>query len=261
KRKAEFNETRIPKRRFLVNSAITRGERSICYFVDLKEQNKLLLKRIQAGEFIALHGPRASGKSTQALMIQEQLQEEGFICIYASFEQVNIRDGTDVFWQTLGKALQRDATEFLGPLEHLKIKTASDFLDMFHRTKWKFSDAVLILDEFDTLYNATEDVLNSCLTTFRSIKSKKDDYFIHSMVAIGPFSILYIDSKRLTTSPFNVKTPFQNQNFTLDQVHTLYNEFTEEYALIIDLQVIEDVFMQTNGYAISKSELLETILT
>ncbi|CAG8672688.1 7156_t:CDS:2, partial [Paraglomus brasilianum] len=77
KRKAEFNATRISKRRFLVNSAITQGKCSICYFVDLKEQNELLLKRIRAGEFIALHGPRASGKSMQALMIQEWLQEEG----------------------------------------------------------------------------------------------------------------------------------------------------------------------------------------
>jgi len=131
---------------------------------------------------------------------------------------------------------------------------------MFHRTKWKFSNVVLILDEFDTLYNATEDVLDSCLTTFHSIKSKKDDYSIHSMVAVGPFSILYINSRRLTTSPFNVKTPFQNQNFTLDQVRALYNEFANEYALIIDQQVIEDIFTQTNGYAI-KPELCETNLT
>ena len=118
-------------------------------------------------------------------MIQEQLQKEGsFVysnsmsslvesCVFcieyknqnyffsllnsASFEQINIRDGADVFWKPLGKALQcdSDATEFLGPLEHPKIKTVDDFLDIntFHQTEWKFSNAVLILDEFNTLYN------------------------------------------------------------------------------------------------------------
>ena len=123
----------------------------------------------------------------------------------------------DVFWKPLGKALQcdSDATEFLGPLEHPKIKTVDDFLDIntFHQTEWKFSNAVLILDEFDTLYNATEDVLDSCLTTFRSIKSKKDDYSIHSMVAVGPFSILYINSRRLTTSPFKCEDAIPEPEF------------------------------------------------
>ncbi|CAG8496711.1 10657_t:CDS:2 [Gigaspora margarita] len=58
----------------------------------------------------------------------------------------------------------------------------------------------------------------------------KDCYAIKSVFAIGPFSILHLNSNKLTTSPFNVNEPFQNPNFTLEQV-------------------IEDIYTQTNGHA------------
>ncbi|KAF0425150.1 polyketide biosynthesis operon protein cyro [Gigaspora margarita] len=71
KRKAEeeFVITALKKRKWMVNSAITREERPIVYFVDLTKQNAPLFELINQGEFIALHGSRASGKSTRVLQL------------------------------------------------------------------------------------------------------------------------------------------------------------------------------------------------
>ena len=49
--------------------------------MDPTEQNGPLLMLIHQGEFVALYGPRASGKSTWVLAIQDQLQNEGIVCI------------------------------------------------------------------------------------------------------------------------------------------------------------------------------------
>ena len=65
----------------MVNSAITREERSIVYYADPAERNVPLLELIHQGEFVALYGPQASGKSTWVLAVQDQLQNEGFVCI------------------------------------------------------------------------------------------------------------------------------------------------------------------------------------
>ncbi|CAG8604203.1 12284_t:CDS:2, partial [Ambispora gerdemannii] len=246
KRKAEEELviTAPKKRKWMVNSAITREERPIVYFVDPTEQNVPLLELIHRGEFIALHGPRASGKSTRVLQLQDQLNKKGFVCIYLSLEQVNI-DSVGEFWQTLGVHLYCEAPEYAG-LNN--INSASDFDVMFLKSNWK-NDVILLIDEFDKLYGANEDVKSSCLETLRGIKATKGNYAIRSVVAIGPFSILYLKSNNLTTSPFNVNESFQNPNFTLEQVQFLYEQFAEEYNLIIDQEIVEDIYIQTNGHA------------
>ncbi|CAG8740359.1 16435_t:CDS:2, partial [Dentiscutata erythropus] len=186
----------------MVNSAITREERSIVYFVDPTEQSAPLLESINRGEFIALHRLQAFGN--------------------VSFEHVNMKN-VEIFWQTLGTTLQRNTPEHF--------------------------DTVILFDEFDMLYNATEDVLILCLTTLHGIKASKQDYAICSVIAIGPFSIMHLNSNNLIMSPFNINEPFQNPNFSLEQVQFIYKEFADEYELTIDQEVVEDIYIQTNGHA------------
>ena len=64
-----------------MNSAITREERPIVYFADITEQSTPLLESVYRGEFVALHGLRASGKSTRVLQLQDQLNSKSFVCI------------------------------------------------------------------------------------------------------------------------------------------------------------------------------------
>ncbi len=65
----------------MVDDAITHEESSMVYFVDPAERNGPLLELIHLGEFVTLQGPRCSGKSTRVHEIQDQLQNEEFVCI------------------------------------------------------------------------------------------------------------------------------------------------------------------------------------
>jgi len=165
----------------------------------------------------------------------------------------------DTFWSTLGHQLFADATNYP---QLNTIKSADDFSQIFLRSNWE-DHVILFIDEFDKLYRASDDVKSSCLETLRGIKTKKDNYAIWSVVAIGPFSILYLRSNNLTTSPFNVNNPFKNPNFSLEQVQFLYKQFADENGLTIDQHVIEDIYVQTNGYVTRsfKNLLLRFLLT
>ena len=116
----------------------------------------------------------------------------------------------------------------------------------FRKDIWK--NPVVIFDECDVLYKANDDVRSSFLGMMRGIKNAKEYYAILSCVFIGPFSILHLNSDKITVSPFNVKDPFSNPNFTLEQVQTLYKEFEDNFKLTIDPEIIKDIYNRTNGY-------------
>ena len=65
----------------MVNSAIQNKMLNDVYFVDLEETNVPLLNMILRGEFVALYGARASGKSTWVFQVIEKLKSQGIICI------------------------------------------------------------------------------------------------------------------------------------------------------------------------------------
>ena len=74
------------------------------------------------------------------------------------------------------------------------------------------------------------------------------NYALMPSIVIGPFSILHLNSSKIITSPFNVKNPFTNPNFTLEQVQTIYKEFENDFKLTIDPMIIKHIHIRTNGY-------------
>ncbi|CAG8637268.1 9798_t:CDS:2, partial [Dentiscutata erythropus] len=242
-RKRHYNVPK-DKRLWTVNSAIRNKVRNDVYFVDLEETNVPLLDMILRGEFVALYGARASGKSTRVFQAMENLKSQGIVCIYVSFESINMK--TDTFWSALGVELHINAPR------HFKldeVKSADDFKLKFRKEQWNDKQVVLFIDEFDELFRAHDDIKSSFLGTIRAIKNAKDYYALLSSVAIGTFSILHLSSDRITTSPFNVRDPFKNPNFTLEQVQTVYKEFENDSKLTIDPEIIEDIYNRTNGHA------------
>ena len=151
----------------------------------------------------------------------------------------------DRFWLSMGGALHASAPKYFGKAD---VKISDDFCLKFMKEKWNDNRVVLFIDEFDALLGANDDIKSSFLGVIRAMKNTKKNYALLSSVAIGPFSILHLDSDRITTSPFNVMNPFKNPNFTLEQVQTVYKEFEDDFKLTIDLEIIEDIYNRTNGY-------------
>ncbi|RIA80060.1 hypothetical protein C1645_839371 [Glomus cerebriforme] len=183
---------------------------------------------------------------------EEQIKNKGED---VTFEHVKI-ETEEVFWVTLGSSIRRDAknniniesTSNFKSSSDLKINSANDFNEIFEKSNWK-SNIIILIDEFDKLYEADENVRSSCLETFRGIKNSKNNYAIWSIVTIGTFSILHIKSGKTSTSPFNVNEPFQNPNFTFNQVQFLYKEFEDDFEFTIDLEIIKDIYKWTSGHA------------
>nr|CAG8434217.1 15002_t:CDS:2 [Entrophospora candida] len=123
KAKEELTITKPNKRRWEVNGVIEPSIVHSVYFVNPTEESRPLLEKIHEGQFVALHGARASGKSTRVHQIQKQLNNEGYVCIYVSLEQINIKS-VDNFWETFGTQIHLDASKYI---KLNSIKPANDF--------------------------------------------------------------------------------------------------------------------------------------
>ncbi|EXX70530.1 hypothetical protein RirG_086580 [Rhizophagus irregularis DAOM 197198w] len=228
RRNTEVETTSRKRRSWAINSTIANELRDSVYFVDTTETSGPLRDMIQKGEFVALYGTRASGKSTRVDQAIFKLKSEGYVCIYVTLEGVNIST-TDIFWSSLGTKLAINAPNYF---KYNEVKSSDDFMFKFRKSNWE-SDVVFFIDEYDVLLEANDDIKSSFLGTIRNIKNSKRDYAILSFVAIGPLSILFLKSDKINVPPFNVIKPFRNPNFTLAQVESLYKEYEDDNKLTI----------------------------
>lgn len=144
----------------------------------------------------------------------------------------------NTFWSSIGTKLSINAPEYFKLND---VKSADDFIFKFRKSDWK-SNVVLFIDEYDALLEANDDIKSSFLGAIRNIKNSKRDY------AVGPLSILFLKSDKINVSPFNVKEPFRNPNFTLAQVESIYKDYEDDNKLTIVPEVIKDIYERTNGY-------------
>ncbi|RUS24134.1 hypothetical protein BC938DRAFT_474060 [Jimgerdemannia flammicorona] len=106
--------------------------------------------------------------------------------ISISLERVTVHKGQDTFWTTLGVALGANYNK-----NELKdIKSSFAFFNAFARNAWEEQKTVVFVDEFDRLYDATNDVRRQCLETFRKIRNNNHLYEVHSITARGTSSEL-----------------------------------------------------------------------
>ncbi|GET51179.1 P-loop containing nucleoside triphosphate hydrolase protein [Rhizophagus irregularis DAOM 181602=DAOM 197198] len=180
RRNTEVETTSRKRRSWAINSTIANELRDSVYFVDTTETSGPLRDMIQKGEFVALYGTRASGKSTRVDQAIFKLKSEGYVCIYVTLEGVNIST-TDIFWSSLGTKLAINAPNYF---KYNEVKSSDDFMFKFRKSNWE-SDVVFFIDEYDVLLEANDDIKSSFLGTIRNIKNSKRDYAILSFVAIG----------------------------------------------------------------------------
>jgi hypothetical protein len=229
-----------------VNGAITSSRREEYFYTDVKEQNKeLLLPGIERGSYMMLHAPRASGKSTRMAAAVEQLEETGKYTVLKTSLQSGVSfRSEEMFWQTFGSALRRDNSGASVPL----IRSVSDFADALSKSGSFKKPVVLFVDEFDQLYGAAPDeVQDSVLNLLRWLRQEKEGTWLHSFVALGPFSILELTGK--SGSPFNARDAIQSPPFTEEQVEELFEQFSRERGLNLDKRIVRDVYDRTEGHA------------
>jgi hypothetical protein len=208
---------------------------------------EILLPRIDSGENVLLYGARASGKTTRAFRMQEQLQQK-YSVLGSSFI-AGIRFGDKkVFWNTFGRELMISNQTFKIP----KISSALDFANMFKLenldTIFQNKRVVLFIDDFHRLNSANKEVVDSFLDVFRLLKLQNNHNCFHSLVGNGLFSILkFCDHSE---SPFNIASAIQSPHWTLEEVAALFREFEEDRGIKLDFRIIQDVYARTCGYSV-----------
>ncbi len=205
--------------------------------LDPKEENeKNLLPTIRAGSYIMLYGARGSGKSTRAFRAIDHLKES-FFCIYVTMQFVQ----PDNFWRSFGTALTSSIPSIHAVDSHeafVRLFSSSNVQKFFRGKK-----VVLFIDEYDRLYEVPRKERDEFIRALCGYKHSADTRCLHSVVAIGPSSILKLGVE--TASPFNVAESVKIQYWTRDQVGTLLRQ---NNADVID-DIITDIHQRTAGHA------------
>ena len=114
-------------------------------------------------------------------------------------------------------------------------------MDYFSKNSWD-GDVVLLLDEFNCLYQTEHDIRDDCLQALRVLKQR--DNAFQCLIAAGTFVHLCPSTR---PTPFGIDDLVQCPYFTMDETRKLFQEFAQDLGFSIDDAIIEDVWAKSNG--------------
>ena len=221
--------------------------------MDISASNQKLIDTVESARgFYLLHAPRGSGKSTRMQRLKEQLIAKGFACFDVDLQSVDLDANStiDGFWKEFASAL---SSYNLYP-SSAPISSAATFRTwLSDPTNFIFKTAsvpetpkvVLIIDEFDKLYQASQAVKDGFLGALRSLRQEPG--CLWAVLGVGPYSILTLTSE--TSTPFTATEAIQISSFTKEEVFQLFTEFAASRLITLPNELIEDIYERTAGHA------------
>lgn len=124
-----------------------------------------------------------------------------------------------------------------------EIKSWGDFNEIFSKERGLWDrPLVLFIDEVDTIPAALIDLL---LGQFREMYLHRENNCLHGLALIGVRAVLGVDSD--SGSPFNIQRSLHIQNFSREEVDSLFNQYRRESGQKIAPGVVEKVYKVTRG--------------
>ncbi len=197
-------------------------------------------EKVRKGRYFTIFAPRQSGKTTYFQLLLAELQGEGFIPIWLSFE--NLKTATrEQFYASFAHDIQRE-------LAKLNIKTtevmqnAIGLKNFFEALQQQTNAIVLVIDEFEGIPDV---VLSEVMHTFRQIYHQKKTYALHSLILVG---VSTLSELVLTSaSPFNIAEEFPLPYFTFEEVQDLITQYVTETGQPFEPAVIKAIYENTHG--------------
>ena len=230
------------------------------YVVSRCEELADFINRVKLGRYIVIFAPRQTGKTTffqWALDALTTNTKETYFPIELNFEVYEgynassfyaslyerIYEEIERVFQKRGTAPSEALTEFL---ENTKITDHVAMLSFFQQfgAHLRGEKLVLIIDEFDGI---PHDAVSGFLHALRTIyvqRSMRDCPY--SIGIVGVKSITQLNLNR-SISPFNIQDEFTLPNFTIEQVHELLTQWTDDIGQPFAPEVIENIHRQTAG--------------
>ena len=251
-------------RRFWTQGPVNAQEH---YIVSRSDEIADYLKRVDEGRYVVLFAPRQTGKTTffqdalAALAADSITQQTAdYFPIQLNFDVYKNLDLTTFYGHLYEQMREEIEAVFQGRgcvpsealREFLEETTLTNHLSMmrFFKRFARFLDAeydgqqvVLVIDEFDGIPQAA---LSDFLHTLRHIYISGKPRCPHSVGIIGVKSIAQLNYDR-SISPFNIQDEFHLPSFTLEQVHELLGQYTDEVGQVFVPEVIAAIHKQTAG--------------
>ena len=230
------------------------------YVVSRKAELADFIKRVKLGRYIVMFAPRQTGKTTFFQWALDALaadHEAAYFPIEVNFEvyedyntadfyaslHENIREGIELVFEERGTVPPEALSEFL---ENTKLIDHVAMLRFFRQfgaflENQKF---VIIIDEFDGIpRDAVKGFLHALRTIYVQRSTRKCPY---SLGIVGVKNVTQLNLDR-SISPFNIQDEFALPNFTLEQVHELLTQYTDEVGQAFTSEVVKNIHKQTAG--------------
>jgi len=231
------------------------------YMIEASSRLQGVEQLIDMKQYFVIHAARQSGKTTYLKDLAERLNADGkYHAVYCSLESLqsfkNVREGIPEIVKLLQKLiLYTNIPNKEKFAENADYSYISGVLNMSLTLFCMIINKPLILlfDEADCL---SEDTMITFLRQLREgYNSRSDIPFVHSIALVGMRNIrdykakIRPDSETLgSASPFNIVTKTMTlNNFTKEEITTLYNQHTEETGQIFENEAIDLVYKQTQG--------------
>ena len=245
------------------------------YIVPRTKETADFIDRIKQGKYIVLFAPRQTGKTTFFRLALDALAAEDPIyfpislnfeiyegCTPSEFYQgfcEDIREEVETVFHGRGEVPPAALTQFLENLQITNHLSVRRFFTRFARLLESHysikQNVVLLIDEFDAI---PRDAVTGFLRSLRHIYLSSKTRCPHSVGIVGVKNIIQLNYDR-SISPFNIQDEFHLPNFTLQQVHELLGQYTEEVGQAFMPEVIESLHKQTAGQPVLVNRLAQIL--
>jgi len=227
------------------------------YVVQRSDEIADFINRIKDGRYIVIFAPRQTGKTTFFHWVLDALAEEDqrYFPMQLDFQAYKNLSTSD-FYANLYEDIREEIENVFQKRVSIPSKALTHFLENTrisdHVSMQRFfknlasllnnQRIVLIVDEFDGIPQA---VVSDFLYSLRRIYiSRTTPQAPYSLSIIGVKNIRQLNYDR-SISPFNIQDEFTLSNFTLEQVHELLAQYTEEVGQAFASEVITSIHKQT----------------
>ncbi len=229
------------------------------YIVSRTAELTDFIDRIKQGKYLVIFAPCQTGKTTFFQLALDMLVAEDptYFPIELNFEAYVDVDPVD-FYRSLVEDIREGIVHNFQKRGSTPTKALMSFLDAAeitnHLLMLRFfqhlasllgnQKFVVIIDEFDGI--PTTAVRGFLHSLRRIYLTRSAPQCPHSVGIVGVKSIAQLDYDR-SVSPFNIHDEFALPNFTLEQVHELLGQYTDEVGQVFAPEVIESLHKQTGG--------------
>jgi hypothetical protein len=199
---------------------------------------------VEQGRYFTLFAPRQTGKTTYFQLLFRQLQTQGYLPIWISFEGLK-NASPPKFYRTMQQYLQREFALAGIPAAESAALVVEDNIDLqFYLApiSTQSPPIVLVIDEFEDIPTT---VMSELLHTLRALYQKRQFHKLHALILVGVSTMaeLVVSS----ASPFNIVDQLELPYFSFDEVQALIDQYVSEAGQPFDPAVVKAIYDNTRG--------------